>query len=70
MNDKEIREYAFMKATFTFLAVSILWRGLEILFYGCPKESNEDTIIGLVMWYYIIKSEFLKYGVWPKKRKE
>ena len=69
MNEKEIREYAFLRTTFKYLAIAILWYSLEIWFYGCTKQSNEDTIIGLIMWYYIAKSEFLKSGVLPRKKR-
>ena len=30
MSEKEIREYALMKATFKWLLISMLWQGLEL----------------------------------------
>lgn len=68
MSENEIREYALMKATFKWLLISMLWQGLELWFYGATRPSNEDTIIGLILWYYIIRYEFLKRGVGSGKR--
>ncbi len=68
MSENEIREYALMKATFKWLLISMLWQGLELWFYGTTRPSNEDTIIGFILWYYIIRYEFLKRGVGSGKR--
>lgn len=64
MSENEIREYALMKATFKWLLIGMLWQGLELWFYGTTRPSNEDTIIGFVLWYYIIRYEFLKKRCW------
>ena len=55
MSENEIREYALMKATFKWLLIGMLWQGLELWFYGTTRPSNEDTIIGFLLWYYIVR---------------
>lgn len=67
MNENEIREYALMKATFKWLLIGMLWQGLELWFYGATRPSNEDTIIGFFLWYYIVICECMKRGVWWKR---
>lgn len=66
MSENEIREYALMKATFKWLLIGMLWQGLELWFYGTTRPSNEDTIIGFFLWYYIVRCECMKRGVWRK----
>ena len=36
-------------------------------FYGTTRPSNEDTIIGFLLWYYIVRCECMKRGVWWKR---
>ena len=60
MSENEIREYALMKATFKWLLIGMLWQGLELWFYGTTRPSNEDTIIGFLLWYYIVRCECMK----------
>ena len=43
------------------------WQGLELWFYGATRPSNEDTIIGFFLWYYIVRCEYMKRGVWWKR---
>ena len=66
MSENEIREYALVKATFKWLLIGMLWQGLELWFYGTTRPSNEDTIIGFFLWYYIVRCECMKRGVWRK----
>lgn len=67
MSENEIREYALMKATFKGLLICMIWQGLELWFYGTTRPSNEDTIIGFFLWYYIVRCEYMKRGVWWKR---
>lgn len=67
MSENEIREYALMKATFKWLLIGMLWQGLELWFYGTTRPSNEDKIIGFFLWYYIVRCECMKRGVWRKR---
>lgn len=68
MSENEIREYALMKATFKWLLIGMLWQGLELWFYGTTRPSNEDTIIGFLLWYYIVRCECMKRGSLVEKR--
>lgn len=63
MSNKQKGELATLKAMFKWLLFSILWQGLEVLFYGQPRPSTEDTIIGFILFCYINKSEYLKLGL-------
>lgn len=38
-------------------------------FYGEARESNEDTIISLVLLWYIWKSEALKLRAWTRRKR-
>lgn len=40
-----------------FLAVSIIWLFLEMIFYGEVQPRVVDDIIGLFLIYYIYRSE-------------
>lgn len=50
-----------------WLLIGMLWQGLELWFYGTTRPSNEDTIIGFFLWYYIVRCEYMKRGVWWKR---
>ena len=45
--------FAFIK----WLLVCELWNLLEICYYGMLKTSREDSIISLILFYYILKSQ-------------
>lgn len=44
MSNKEKTETAWFKTWIKWLLISLLWRGLELYFYGEARESDEDTI--------------------------
>ena len=66
MNSKEETRTVWFRTWIKWLLISLLWRGLELCFYGEARESNEDTIISLVLLWYIWKSEVLKIGALDK----
>lgn len=68
MNSKEETRTVWFRTWIKWLLISLLWRGLELYFYGEARESNEDTIISLVLLWYIWKSETLKLGVWTRRK--
>lgn len=67
MSNKEKTETAWFKTWIKWLLISLFWRGLELWFYGEARESDEDTIISLVLLWYILKSEALKLGIWTRR---
>lgn len=44
-------------ATVKFMAICLLWSLLEIRFYGHVETRAADNIIGMLLFYYIAKSE-------------
>ena len=58
MTDKQKKELAILKAIFKYLVIGILWYALA--FHGELRQSDEDTIISLFLFWYIWKSELLR----------
>lgn len=48
---------AEIKALAKWIFISVLWQILEIALYREIRPSNEDTIIGCILLWYIWKSE-------------
>ena len=69
MNSKEETRTVWFRTWIKWLLISLIWRGLELCFYGEARESNEDTIISLVLLWYIWKSEALKIGAWTRRKR-
>lgn len=65
MNYKQKKEYAFLRALFKYLSISTLWYYVEIFLYEAPCTSLEDSIIGLILCYYIMQCEFRKLNLLP-----
>ena len=61
MNEKQKRELrARLRAGLEFILISLLWGGLEIFLYRESRGSLEDTIISLILYYYIEQCELRK----------
>ena len=60
MTDKQKKELAILKAIFKYLLIGLLWYALELGFHGELRQSNEDTIISIFLFWYIWKSELLR----------
>lgn len=65
--DYTIGRYAWVMADAILFNKPIPAKGLELWFYGTTRPSNEDTIIGFLLWYYIVRCECMKRGVWWKR---
>ena len=46
-------------AIFKFIVISLAWMALEKNFYGEVQPRIVDDIIGLVLFFYILKGEIL-----------
>lgn len=46
-------------AIFKFIVISLAWMALEKKFYGEVQPRIVDDIIGLVLFFYILKGEIL-----------
>lgn len=60
MTDKQKKELAMLKAIFKYLLIGLLWYALKLGFHGELRQSDEDTIISLFLFWYIWKSELLR----------
>lgn len=69
MNSKEETRTVWFRTWIKWLFISLIRRGLELYFYGEARESNEDTIISLVLLWYIWKSEALKLRAWTRRKR-
>ena len=47
----------FAKAAIKFIIICLLWQQLELKYYGCIQPREVDDIIGLILFYFILKGE-------------